>query len=242
MKNIFIVVLIILTITSCQNKAKIHTQQASPNLLGFDTDTKLSAELAEQFQDKGYHFCIRYLSLSSEEAQYDLTEEEAEEILKSGLALIAVQHVLQAGWMPSKTLGSYHGKDAAQNAEAIGLPKGMNIWCDLESVGINATPEQVMEYCNAWYDAVKEGGYRPGLYVGPAIILKNMDLDKLKFKHYWKSASKYIPKPQEGWQLEQFAPESVVNGIHIDKDKTQINKKGQSLYWAIYGKTSFLGL
>lgn len=41
--------------------------EATPSLLGFDSDTVISAALAHQFFAGRYKFCLRYLSLAGQE-------------------------------------------------------------------------------------------------------------------------------------------------------------------------------
>jgi len=109
----------------------------------------------------------------------------------------------------------------------------MTIWCDLEGVNSRVSPKDVIAYCNTWHNEVERGGYKPGLYIGSLNILNSVELDNLKFRHYWKSAS-IVPKPKRGWQLIQYDAQSQVNNIYIDKDKTQTDKEGEHMYWAVY--------
>ena len=51
-------------------------QSASSGLVGFDTDTKLDLTTAKLFRQSGYYFCLRYISLSSENDD-DLDHDEA---------------------------------------------------------------------------------------------------------------------------------------------------------------------
>jgi hypothetical protein len=61
---------------------------------------------------RGYRFCIRYISRTPESRQHheengtpDLSEDEAQDILNAGLALMTVQHVAATGWVPTMSLG-----------------------------------------------------------------------------------------------------------------------------------------
>jgi hypothetical protein len=120
----------------------------------------------------------------------DLTASEALDILGAGLALLPVQHVRPDGWAPTPDLGASNGVHAAYHAFTIGFPPGVNVWCDLEGVASGTPPQQVIDYCNSWYNAVAAPGYLPGLYVGANAILGGQALyQELKFSHYWKSLS-----------------------------------------------------
>src|SRR5208282_1100253 len=146
-------------------------QQSPPGVLGFDTDTPLSASTAQAFVENGFKFAIRHLSLTQPEEEGDLSAAEAEDILYSGLALMAVQHVPYPGWTPTESLGGEYGSAGAANAQALGLPRGMNIWLDLEGIADGASLSDVIDYCNARFAEVSGAGYVPGLYVGADAIL-----------------------------------------------------------------------
>jgi hypothetical protein len=203
---------------------------ANPGLLGFDTDTVVTAAIAEQFKGDGYFFCIRYVS-NSDNTEGDLSASEAASILQAGLALMPVQHVRSAGWAPSQSMGQSDGGFAAQYARSIGFPAGINVWCDLEGVASGTSPSVVSSYCNAWYGAVAAAGYAPGLYVGANCGLSGEQLYDLAFQHYWQSASNVPEIPNRGYLLIQSDPDATVNGIGIDEDMTQNDSLGWTCIW-----------
>ena len=206
-------------------------KSAAPGLKGFDTNTIVTAQVASQFKAQGYSYCARYLSRSTTQGSNDLSNAEAATILNAGLALIAVQHVAAEGWVPSASLGTTNGTNAANNAASVGLPKGMNIWCDLEGVATGTTAQNVIDYCQAWYNAVATAGYVPGLYVGANCVLTGQQLySNLSFQHYWKSMSNVPMVATRGYQLIQGA-ETTVNGIGIDSDTTQNDNLGGAVLW-----------
>ena len=209
---------------------------AAPNLTtGFDTDTPLNYDTAKSFYNDGYRFAIRYVSLGSE-ASEDLTYEEANAILDAGLALMPVQHVLREDWHPTGDLGTKYGNNAAINADHVGFPPGVNVWCDLEGVAEDTHAQSVIDYCNNWYDAVAAYGYLPGLYVGANSILSGEQLyESLKFQHFWKSESEVPEVAVRSYQMVQCHYPEKVNGISIDKDTTYIDKKAGQPQWLIRG-------
>lgn len=199
---------------------------------GFDSDSVVSLAVAQQFVQQGYSFCIRYLSLDNGQENGDLSSEEAEGILQAGLALMVVQHVEEPGWSPTQTLGQEFGKNAALNAASIGLPSGINVWCDLEGVADGKSSQDVIDYCTAWYDAVLAAGYIPGLYVGANAILTGQQLYyDLPFQHYWQSCSEVPAIPVRGYQMVQTFVPNPVNGIGIDEDMTQTDLEGGQALW-----------
>lgn len=207
---------------------------ASAGSIGFDTDTALPSDTASLFADDGFVFCVRYLSLSTPQDDGDLSYLEATAILDAGLALMPVQHVLEPGWMPTASLGDLQGAAAAANAREVGFPGGVNVWLDLEGVGIDASSDDVIAYCNAWFDQVTAAGYLPGLYVGASCGLTGDQLFwDLTCKSYWQSGSDVPDVDQRGYQMVQritSAPD-IVNGIAIDRDLTLVDDLGGSPTW-----------
>jgi hypothetical protein len=203
---------------------------AIPAVPGFDCNTILFADLAQQFYRQGYKFCVRYLSRGQESSQ-DLTEQEATDILNAGLALMPVQHVRKPGWLPNQALGQQDGQAATANAQTVGFPAGVNLWCDLEGVGNSAQPQDVIDYCKAWYEAVSTVGYIPGLYVGAGALLTGQQLYDLPFQHYWRSQSRVPEIPNRGYQILQLFPSVELNGVWIDFDIAQTDKEGGTAQW-----------
>ena len=205
-------------------------QSAPSGLVGFDTDTKLNFTTAKLFRQSGYHFCLRYISLNSEN-NYDLNRDEAQAILDAGLALMPVQHVRYAGWMPNGALGTQTGQNAADNAIQVGFPAGVNVWLDLEGISPDATVEAVIAYCNNWSDATAKVGYLPGLYVGANSILDSQQLyDNLKFQHYWHSLSIVPNVAVRGYQMVQSGG-GTLHGVGIDKNLTQADADHSQVQW-----------
>jgi len=206
-------------------------QPAPSGAYGFDADTVITSDVAQQFASQGYQFCLRYLSLGSRQGRGDLSTTEALDILNAGLALMPVQHVANSGWVPSASLGQTNGSNAAANASAVGFPRGVNVWCDLEGIAHGTPAQPVIDYCNAWYDAVANAGFVPGLYVGANAILSGLQLYHLKFQHYWQSESRVPALPHRGYQMVQSAMDGQVNGIYIDQDVTQTDSKAGQALW-----------
>jgi len=114
---------------------------ANAGAMGFDTAVPLTAKTAKAYFDKGYRFCIRYVSRTDKSRAAndrkgldDLSEAEGNLILGAGLALMVVQHVAATGWVPTEALGQAYGAKAAEFSRAAGLPAGVNVWLDLEDI------------------------------------------------------------------------------------------------------------
>ena len=199
---------------------------------GFDCDSVLTAATAAQLRAAGFAFCLRYLSRTSPQHGGDLSATEAGLILAAGLALMPVQHVQRAGWMPSDALGAQYGIDAAANAREVGFPPGVNIWLDLEGVLQSAGAEDTIAYCNAWAAEVDGAGYVSGLYVGPNQPLTGDQLYwRLRTRHYWRSAAIVPDVPFRGFQMFQALAPSPVAGFAIDRDVVMPDAFGGSAFW-----------
>lgn len=199
--------------------------------IGLDTDTPLDRQLSRQLRRLGYSFCIRYLSRGSPE-EGDLSHEEAREVLSAGLALAVVQHAAEDGWEPTKSLGDQYGAAAGTNAQEIGLPPGVNVWCDLEGVGVGVPSDSVIAYCQAWFEKVVDAQYVPGLYVGYNCGLCKDELYwNLSFQHYWRATGDVSDVSERGYQLFQGPTNMEANQIKIDIDCAQTDsKQGRPLF------------
>jgi hypothetical protein len=203
-----------------------NVRLASPNLLGFDSNTVITASTAAELFARNFRFCLRYVSRTAEPDTEDLSTAEALDILDAGLALMPIQHVHPGLWVPTPEMGSSCGSCAAAHVSAVGFPPGVNVWCDLEEITPGTPPRQVIDYLNAWYDAVAAAGYVPGLYVGANYILNSQALRfDLKFAHYWKSLSTVPPIPGRGYQMLQ-ASGDIFQGVGYDIDRTQADELG----------------
>ena len=201
---------------------------ARPQDEGVDLNTRITPESANMLASHGLKFIIRYLSRGPESSE-DLTAEEALIILGAGLSLMPVLHPPRSGWIANADVGAQHGRYAAENAQAVGFPKGVNVWCDLEGIG-DSSPSDVINYCESWYAAVSDAGYSPGLYVGANAKLGSQQLYELSFKHYWKSASDVPDVSVRGYQMTQ-SQQRKFNGLVVDFDHVSTDREGGRPIW-----------
>ena len=153
---------------------------------GLDTASTVTARVAAAFRKKGFRFCVRYVRRDKPHASA-LSATEARALLNAGLGIMAVQYVeSESSWNPTAAKGSRNGGIAAAEAEKLGLPWGVTVWCDLEGVARGTPAQRVIDYCNRWHSAVASAGYVPGIYVGWHAGLTRTQLYKsLRFTHYW---------------------------------------------------------
>jgi len=170
----------------------------------------------------------------------NLTFAEGTAILNAGLALMVVQHTRPEGWAPTGDLGTSDGAYAVKYATEVGLPQGINMWCDLEVVARGTTAADVIAYCQEWYKTVNAGGYVPGLYVGYGIVLSAAQLySDLSFQHYWSADNVQVGVASRGYQLvqrEQVKLKTVTpdsQDRYFDPNFTQTDDLGGTPIWLI---------
>jgi hypothetical protein len=163
-----------------------HVFTAPDGVRGIDTAETVSASAAAALRKQGFRFCVRYIRRDLPHASA-LSVNEAKSLLNAGLGIMAVQYVeSESSWKPSAVKGSRNGGVAASEAEKLGLPWGVTIWCDLEGVEVGTPAQTTIDYCNRWHAAVSAAGYVPGLYVGYHARLTPLQLYRsLRFTHYW---------------------------------------------------------
>ena len=166
--------------------------RAPQGIIGFDSDANINSAQAKRYFARGFRFCIRYVSRDDASRKHnekrgtpDLSIDEGRTILDSGMAIMAVQHVANPGWHPTAELGRTYSENAASYAADAGLPDGINLWLDLEGIAKGTSHQNIIAYCNEWFDAVTTSGYVPGVYVGFDVFLSSDELYfDLTTKHY----------------------------------------------------------
>jgi len=163
-----------------------HVFTAPDGARGFDANVVITPAVAAAFVQRDYRFCVRYIRRQTFH-DFDLSDDEAQGLIESGLGLMVVQHVeSDSAWTPTAAKGAANGDVAATEADQIGIPHGVTVWCDLEGVAVGTPPAPVIDYCNRWHAAVAGAGYLPGLYVGFHCGLDPTQLYRaLRFIHYW---------------------------------------------------------
>jgi Domain of unknown function (DUF1906) len=210
---------------------------APPGLVGFDFDSKINSAQAKQFARRGFRFCIRYISRDDQSRAHnqqqgtpDLSIDEAQGILDSGMALMAVQHVANPGWHPTPALGTTYGGNAAVYAAEAGLPSGVNVWLDLEGIAEGTSHDNIIGYCNNWFAALSNGGYEPGIYIGFDVFLSPDELFfNLTTKHYWRAPGNIPEISHRGYQLIQHIDNPGPN--EFDRDVTLNDAFGGAVMW-----------
>jgi len=145
-----------------------------------------------------------------------------------------VQYVeSESSWNPSGAKGSTNGGVAAAEAQKLGVPWGVTVWCDLEGVAPGTPAQRVIDYCNGWHIAVTSAGYVAGLYVGYRAGVTPTQLYKgLRFTHYWGAYNLNVDeypatRGLQMKQLQQTAKDSVPGTtIDFQVDRISADKLG----------------
>lgn len=197
-----------------------------------DTTQRLTRQNCAALKAAGIKGVIRYLP--------ELTREEIQDIFAEGLGLMLVAHVRYEGWKPTMSMGASDAEHVGRRAQALGIPMGAMIWCDLE--GIGGTADDTVAYGNAWVTMQRTFHFEAGAYVGAGIPLDGAALYKrLLFIAYWKSLS-WVPMVDvRGYRMYQLTPEpkdikrgaTIVAGVPVDVNVTQFDHKGSPPTWLV---------
>lgn len=178
-----------------------------------------SAQQAIDLKKSGIDFFVGYLGV--------MNRERLKYILDAGLA-----------FMPVTLASAYDGKNAAKQAQGLGLPKGCTVWLDLEGKPAWDTPVgELSRKTNDWAVDVASAGYQPGLYVGAPQPLTSEQLWQLKVVRYWKGIGRTVDKsgalaePTCGWSMLQMYPSTHWAGVWVDVNIVQQDYKGRVPVW-----------
>lgn len=201
---------------------------------GFDGNTVMDTASLNAFYAQGFRFAVRYVRNTNSSTSGNLSAAEAQTIRSAGFALMPVQHVRGTGWHPTETLGQQDGALAVQQVLECGLPARICVWMDLEGVYGDATSDDILAYCKAWYGEVASGGFLPGIYVGASCGLTQEQIDtQLPFEYYWRSGSNVPDLPNHGYCMVQTIDSHfVIDGVSYDLDTIVDDSNSKPPVWA----------
>ncbi len=216
----------------------------APRFAAVDTAVRVSREQAQSLYRAGYRTVFRYVDRIESNPAHDdrwpinLTHDELKDLLDAGLCVSLVQYYSTGyestarGARFSLAYGESAGRIAAINAQRLGTPAGVTIFCDLEACAL-ATPDMIEEYCNGWSHAVVNCGYAAGLYVGAGLGSQDtgwMTGKRLyalpRFRAYWRAASIVPQVPTRGWTVIQGC-EIKIAGLQVDQDMIALDHRAR---------------
>lgn len=222
--------------------------------LGFDTDWKLdTTHLPFPLIVQAFDFVIRYLSLGGMSGYdlgkarvgslHDIDRRELVTILDAGKGVMFVQHAHAEGWKPTPILGGQDAAAAIAHAQFLALPPNTILWLDLEGCAADTHEDAAFLYADAWSADVLRAGYRPGVYVGAGCAMSGAALYRLPHvKNYWQSQS-LVPTPApRGYQMIQLYPTTMVAGLSVDIDITQLDYRGDAPTMLVGSSSPFFAL
>lgn len=179
---------------------------ATPNALYCDTDQILTTAACNLLLSRGIKGVWRYPE--------DVTIEELNVILTSGLILFFVGHSPLPGWQASAARGTTAGQHQLTSLTRLGIPTGVHLAYDLEgpAPGIAAVTSDVTAHANV----VLGAKYIPALYVGEGALLSSVQLYQLPSQLYWAAVSRLVDAagnaqvPWCGFSIYQGDPFDVV--------------------------------
>jgi len=137
------------------------------------------------------------------------TAEQARKLVSSGVEGFVgylgamnparLSYVLDAGlaFMPVTFAGEYKDGAADEIAQltALGIPRGVTVWLDLEGIEAwNTPPNELIRLINSWAFDIKSSGWMPGLYVGAPQPLTGKQLYSLGVVRYWLGIGRAVAK------------------------------------------------
>jgi hypothetical protein len=179
---------------------------ATPNALYCDTDQVLTAAACNLLLAHGIRGVWRYPE--------DVTVEEHNVILASGLEEYFVGHAHAPGWQASAAGGQADGQRQIAALTRLGIPQGVHLAFDLEgpASGIPAVISHVTSHANV----VLAAKCIPALYVGEGALLSSAQLFQLPSQLYWAAVSRLVDAagtaqvPWCGYSVYQGDPFDVV--------------------------------
>ena len=144
-------------------------------------------------------------------------------------AELAAQLSLGIAFSPVTYALETDGAHTVARLAALGIPKGVTVWLDVERVSAPLDKATLTASINAWARAVTLAGYEPGLYVGAGCPLSSAELYALLVVRYWRSASDVPNVAVRGYCMTQLRPLQVyVAGasVFVDVDVVEPDFKG----------------
>jgi hypothetical protein len=188
----------------------------APRHLGLDTVQYLTP-FAKTLYGLGYRTAFRYLNYTrywrdtpDPDPEHDfksLSAQELRELLDAGLRVGLVQFGIGSRNQGGEQAGKEVGSAAAYNANGLGIPRHTHIYCDCEwSARHHPIPPLAAQtaYIEAWALAVRQGGYRAGLYVSTSLRHSSAQLYALKgIDSYWSGNSAVPGVDTRGYAIAQ---------------------------------------
>ena len=105
------------------------------------------------------------------------------------------------------------GKLMVTHAQAVGYPKGSQVFVDIEGNNVAGTSRAAqIQWVETWAKQVTAAGYVAGVYVGQPQELQATDFNEISMPDvsvFWQSQSSSAPDPLQGYVVKQSLPTTV---------------------------------
>jgi hypothetical protein len=195
----------------------------------------ITESLAREFHRDGFRVGFRYTRPDGKvyanprpggdwKGVYSLSLAERDWMLRGGLAIGLVQF----GVFGDPDYGTRNGHHASVAARALGAPRGITHYADVEGSGpAKAGTDAVRRYIQAWALANNAGGDLTGLYRTGQVPLSSAQTYGLRgVTSYWAAAGPVPPNPLPRGDAICQDTSSRLNGILVDTDTITTDRKG----------------
>ncbi len=132
------------------------------------------------------------------------------------------------------------GKLMVTHAQAVGYPKGSQVFVDIEGNNIAGTSRAAqIQWVQTWAKQVTAAGYIAGAYVGQPQELLATDFNETSMPDvsvFWQSQSSSAPDPLQGYVVKQSLPITAC-GYGLDPDVISTDTYGMGLVGSNGGGT-----
>jgi len=182
-------------------------------------DYSFSRPVLGALRGAGIKAVIRYLSYSVNGK--NLTADEVTKLHAAGLGILVVWENLKGDPLSGAALGAQHGAEAVRQAQTLGYPAGLPIFCAVDFDTLNSVQtQQVVAYVGAFSYACRSNGYQTGFYGGSRLWSKCQQFVDVKCRaaaSSWSPASiVWSPEIRQG-------NTTVIGGGSVDMDWTTIS-------------------
>lgn len=197
--------------------------------LGFDTVATCTDAQLDALWALGYRAAAVYLPLPGGRLTH--APEYVARLLERGWQVWPVQHVrYHVGNLVGQLSGAVDALSACTAAKAMGFPKGVHVYQDLEDV--TGSTEEAIKFATDFASTCVLSGYLAGLYHGFAVPLNASQLYNLRFvTSYWTDAGNR-PVFRRGNAITQKATITVA-GVQIDPDVISRDSLGELPVFAV---------
>lgn len=188
-------------------------------LVGLDSTTRCTPDVAKQLKDNAYQFVGRYYSRTTKIDGKKLTRDEALTISQAGLQIVAVYEDGPTNYTYfSAARGTADAQGAIQQAAAVGQPAGTAIYFTVDyDAAASEIAGNITDYFKAINAAVGDQ-FIVGVYGSGATCQAILSAGLAKLAWLSCSTSWMGTKSFTNWTIKQDNPKTIF-GLNADPDQ-----------------------